>query len=121
MSDELDRSSPDRREFLKILGIAGVSATLGTPAVALAQSTESDEKDAAKPKPQPASPPAEEPEISPDAKSMLEIVKRRYGQYLSDDQLQEVLEDLNWRVTAGAALRKVPFSNGDEPDFIHSA
>ena len=121
MSEKPARTSPDRREFLKILGIAGVTATLGTPAVALAQTAKVDAKEGAKPKPEPASPPAEEPEISPDARSMLEIVKRRYGKHLSEEQLQEVLEELNWRVTAGAALRKVPFANGDEPDFIHSA
>lgn len=122
MSDQPDRTSPDRREFLKMLGAAGVASTLGAPAVALAQNAKGDARDAGAPKPETVTPAAdEEPEISADARSMLEVVKRRYGRHLTDEQLQDILEELNWRVAAGEALRKVPFKNGDEPDFIFTA
>lgn len=119
MSDSLDRTSPDRRQFLKLLGAAGVAASLGTPAIALAQSAKSDvKKETAARTPAPAE---EATEISADAKSLMEVVQRRYGRHLSKEQAQDVLEELNYRVRAGEALRKVPFANGDEPDFTFSA
>lgn len=119
MSDSLERTPPDRRQFLKLLGAAGVAAGLGTSTIALAQTEKSEAKKPPAAKP---APPAEEPPaISADAKSMMEVVKRRYGRHLNEEQAQEILEELNWRVSAGEALRKVPFANGDEPDFIFSA
>lgn len=119
MSDDPDRTSTDRREFLKLLGVAGVSAAVGSPVAALAQTSKAEGEKSQEPKTPP--PAAEAPEISPDARSMLEIVKRRYGQHLSEAQLEEILQELNFRVGAGEALRKFPLANGDEPDFIFSA
>lgn len=122
MADTRDHSPTDRREFLKLLGIAGISSTLAAPVLALAQTPKPDVKEGATPKPQPVSPPADEPEeVSPDARSMLDIVKRRYGEHLTDEQLDEILEELNFRIRAGATLRKLDLANGDEPDFIFSA
>lgn len=118
MSEELDRTSPDRREFLKLLGAAGVGAAVGSPVIALAQTAKTE---AEKTQETPAAAAEEEPKIAPEARTQLEIVKQRYGQYLSEAQLQEILEELNWRVGAGKTLREFPLANGDEPDFVFSA
>jgi hypothetical protein len=122
MAGASDPTPTDRREFLKLLGVAGIGSTLATSAVALAQTSKTETKEDAKPKPQPVAPAqGEQPETSPDARTLLEVVKRRYGSHLTDEQLAEILEELNGRMRSGEALRKLALTNGDEPDVIFSA
>ena len=52
---------------------------------------------------------------------MAEVVKMRYGDHLSDEQLEEIAKELTWRMRAGETLRKLELANGDEPDFIFKA
>ena len=117
----------DRRRFLQLVGL-GVSSALATPVLALAQTGAA----GAPPKPaagaSPASPPAATapaataapegpPPISEDARSLAEIVRRRYGKNLSPDQLEAVTRELDQRVQGGRRLRDAKLANGDEPDF----
>ena len=110
-----------------IVGLAGVSSALAAPALALAQSGAGSQKKAGKApaaeKQKPAAqPPAETPpEISEEGRKMAEVVKMRYGDHLSDEQLEEIAKELTWRMRAGETLRKLELANGDEPDFIFKA
>jgi hypothetical protein len=57
------------------------------------------------------------PEISEDARSLAEIIRRRYGKHLDNDQLEGVTRELDSRLRGGKAMRDVKLANGDEPDF----
>jgi hypothetical protein len=122
----------DRRRFLQIVGL-GVSSSLSLPVVALAQTGGASPRPS---KPDPASPaastppaaappagaaPAAPPEISEDARSLAEIVRRRYGKHLTPEQLEAVTRDLDGRVQGGKRLRESKLANGDEPDFTFHA
>src|SRR5215470_5038682 len=101
-----------RRRFLKIVGIAGLSSALPGPILA--------QTPAGKPPitPQPVAPPKQEADTGPsdDAKALAEIVKRRYGQHLTPEQLQAVTKQLDERLQAGKRLRDSKLANADEPD-----
>jgi len=120
---------PRRRRVLRVLSLAGLTS-LGAPALSLAQSRP-DTSRAAGAKAAPPAPPAppggapaageKPPEISADAKTLAEIVKRRYGQHLTPEQLESVTKELDSRIQGGTALRKAKLANGDEPDFTFHA
>ena len=96
-------SPSGRREFLKLVGLAGLSSTLGAPARVFAQAAKS------------AAVPAE------DALALAMIVRRRYGQHLNADQMKAITDELDNRIQAGQRLRAVKLANGDEPDFTFHA
>jgi len=128
-----DRTPLDRRRFLRVVGL-GLSAGLGTSSMAFAQTsgTSATGKPAAeppRPAPQPgavttppggatpAAPPEGPPPISEDARSLAEIVRRRYGKHLTPDQIEAVTRELDQRMQGGRRLRDAKLANGDEPDF----
>ena len=111
---------PDRRRFLKTLGLAGLSSTLLPRALAFAQATPPPAA-AAPAKPDSAAAPAAPAEISEDARSLTEIVRRRYGKHLTPEQLEAVARELDGRVQGGKRLRETKLANGDEPDFTFHA
>jgi hypothetical protein len=115
---------PRRRHVLRVLSLAGLTS-LGAPALAMAQAKPDSARGAAPPAapaaPGSAAAPATPPEIVEDARLLTEIVKRRYGQYLTPDQLAAVTKELEGRVQGGKALRKAKLANGDEPDFTFHA
>ena len=117
---------PRRRRVLRVLSLAGLTS-LGAPALSLAQSRPDTSRAAgaktAPPAPSGGAPAAGEkpPEISADAKTLAEIVKRRYGQHLTPEQLEAVTKELDSRIQGGTALRKAKLANGDEPDFTFHA
>jgi len=117
---------PRRRRVLRVLSLAGLTS-LGAPALSLAQSRPDTSRaagaKAAPPAPPGGAPAAGEkpPEISADAKTLAEIVKRRYGQHLTPEQLESVTKELDSRIQGGTALRKAKLANGDEPDFTFHA
>jgi len=125
----LESDSPDvtdRRRFLKLVGMAGLTSTLAGAPLALAQPTRSPGSKVAKPVPVPepvAPAPRDDkpPEISEDAKTLAGIIERRYGKHLNTKQLEAVTRELNDRVQAGQRLRAVKFGNHDEPDFTFKA
>ena len=114
---------PDRRRFLKTVGLAGLSSALVPPMMALAQSV-TPPAGTAPAKPDSAAAPAAPagpPEISEDARSLTEIVRRRYGKHLTPEQLEAVARELDGRIRAGKTLRDAKLTNGDEPDFSFHA
>ena len=114
--------SRERRQFLKLAAIAGAtSAIAGIPA-ALAQTAARPDTTKAPP-PAPATPATPEvpPEVAADAKALLSIVERRYGKYLTHEQLQAVERDLQNRVRSGKTLREAKLKNSDEPDTVFRA
>src|SRR5207247_3008202 len=95
---------PHRRRLLRALSLAGITA-LGAPALSLAQS-KPDSASAT-----PANPPAageakpaagepKPPEISEDARALAGILRRRYGQHLTPDQLESVTQEIENRLQA---------------------
>ena len=110
---------PDRRRFLKAIGLAGLSSALAPRALAFAQSvTPADAKPA---KPDSAAAPAPPPEISEDARSLIEIVRRRYGKHLTPEQLEAVAREMDGRLQGGKRMRETRLANSDEPDFTFHA
>lgn len=110
-----------RRQFLRVLGF-GLTSSLAPPSLAFAQSAgaaaaKPDTAAAAPPSPAAPAAPAGPPEISEDARSLGEIVRRRYGKHLNPDQLEAVTRELDQRVQGGRRLKDAKLSNGDEPDF----
>lgn len=113
----------DRREFLKLVGAAGLASTLA-PALALAQGS-GGSKQIPKPKaePLPVQPakPDQPPPISEDAKALASIIERRYGKYLDAKSLEAITKELDQRLQGQKALRAVKLENGDEPDVTFHA
>ena len=110
--------APARRRFIKAVGLASLSTALAPPLLALAQSATPPGGGAAAPaKPDSATAPAGPPEISEDARSLAEIVRRRYGKHLTPEQLEAVARELDGRVRGGKTLRETKLANSDEPDF----
>jgi hypothetical protein len=108
---------PDRRRFLKAAGLAGIGTALVPHMVAFAQTPTPPPSGAMPAKPDSAAAPAAPPEISEDARSLGEIIRRRYGKHLNNDQLEAVTRELDGRLRGGKAMRDVKLANGDEPDF----
>ena len=112
----------DRRRFLKMLALVGLSAAVDVPR-AVAQATRR-----ARPKPvtlparvDTAATAAAIPSPSEDARALAAIVKRRYGKHLTDAQIANVTEELENRIQAGRRLRDVKLANGEEPETIFRA
>ena len=123
MSAEFVRSVAGRRRFLKTLGLAGISSAALGPMLAMAADGKS-APEVAKPVAPPASPPPAPdapPEISEEARALARVVKERYGEHLSAEQLTEIEKELTWRMRAGSTLRKFELGNHDEPDFTFEA
>ena len=122
-----DDASYDRRRFLQLMGFGISSAALALPAKALAQarsagSAPADSAKASAPAaPAGAAAPATPPPISEDARSLAEIVRRRYGQHLTPDQIEAITRELDGRIQSGRRLRDLKLANGDEPDFVFHA
>ena len=56
-----------------------------------------------------------------DARSLLEIVQRRFGSRLDAEQLESIRDDLEGNMRAARALRALPLGNADEPDVVFRA
>ena len=121
--DSVPRSLPlARRRFLQLAGL-GLSTAFGGAALAQTSPTP---PPATPPAATPATPPAAAapegpPPISEDARSLAEIVRRRYGKHLTPEQLEAVTRELDGRVQAGRRLKDLKLANSDEPDFTFHA
>jgi hypothetical protein len=96
--------------------LAGIGSALAPHIVAFAQ-TSTPSSGATPARPDSAAAPAAPSEISADARSLAEIIRRRYGKHLDNDQLEAVTRELDSRLRGGKAMRDVKLANGDEPDF----
>lgn len=116
MSRSPQAPAHDRRRFLRTIGLAGLSSALTPTALALAQAT-TPSGAAHSAKSDSTAAPAAPSEISEEARSLADIVRRRYGKHLTPDQLEAVTRELDGRVQGGKRLRESKLANGDEPDF----
>ena len=117
--DSAPRSQPlHRRRFLQLAGLGLSTTALGGSALAQTSTPPSTPPAAATPATPPAAAaPEGPPPISEDARSLAEIVRRRYGKHLTPDQLEAVTRELDQRVQGGRRLKDAKLANGDEPDF----
>lgn len=113
MSPSPDPSVP-RRQFLKTVGIAGLSTALTPAALALAQSAPPPA--GAKPDSTKAPPPTAPAPPGEDAKALTSIIERRYGKHLTKEQLESIAKDFEGDLRATERLRAVKLQNADEPD-----
>ena len=52
---------------------------------------------------------------SGETKTLLELVKQRYGKRLTDDQIAEVEKQINRNLETAKSLHSVELTNADEP------
>jgi len=111
---------PARRRFLKTIGLAGLSSALAPSALTFAQSATP--PGATSPaKPDTAAAPAAPTEISEDARSLTDIVRRRYGKHLTPEQVEAIARELDGRLQGGKRMRETKLANSDEPDATFHA
>ncbi len=53
-----------------------------------------------------------------ESEHLFNIIKERYGERLSDDELVEVKKGVEKIVEAAEKLREIKLENGDEPFFV---
>jgi hypothetical protein len=118
MKESVSRSAVGRRRVLQLLGFA--SATPGVFWAARGQAADQTaEPEQEVQQTQEAS--TDEPEIAEEARELGKIARRRYGEYLDDEQFEGLVEDINWNVRGAESMRKVVLTNADEPDFLFRA
>lgn len=67
---------------------------------------------------------AQTPEASEapaEVRALVEIVKARWGERLSPEDLQVIEENFGWMQRSSKALRSAALQNADEPDVIFRA
>jgi len=55
------------------------------------------------------------------AEALTEIVRLRYGKYLSEEQLKEIRRSLERSLGSADRLKQFKLKNSDEPAFVFSA
>ena len=118
MKEIVSRSTIGRRRMLQLLGLAGATPGFFWAARAMA-ADQSTEPEPEVQQTQEAS--TDEPAIAEEARELGEIARRRYGEYLDDEQFEGLVEDINWNVRGAESMRKVVLTNADEPDFLFRA
>ena len=53
-----------------------------------------------------------------ESEHLFSIIKERYGERLSEDELAEVKKGVDRIVEAAEKLREIKLENGDEPFFV---
>jgi hypothetical protein len=123
MSDDRETRHSERRRFLKLLGLVGMSSALSPPVMGFAQVPRGSSG------PGPREPAARDttqaegkpPAISDEARALAQVVAMRYGAHLTPEQLEAVAREIDGRVTGGKRLREAKLANHDEPDFTFQA
>lgn len=96
---------PTRRDFALTLGAATLGACVGTAPVPPAPTS-----------PAPAASPS--PADAALADAMTQLVRRRYGAHLTDEQIALVREDIVSGLRASDRLRAILLPNATEPDVV---
>lgn len=100
---------PTRRDFALTLGAATLGACVGAPPTPPAPSS---------PAPASSPSPAEAEANAALADAMTQLVRRRYGAHLTDEQIALVREDIVSGVRASDRLRAILLPNATEPDVV---
>jgi len=102
-----------RRAFAKSVAVSLIAAPV---AVSLSQAQTST------PTPTPTLSPSPTPRPpSPVAEAYFEVAKKRFGEFVTNEQLEQMKRDLEGNVRSAQALRNLKLQNSDEPDFVFSA
>lgn len=112
MSDSNDPRALDRREFLQLLGAAGLAAVLPGAGTAAAQTSTP---------PAAVTAPAAPAAPSEDARALTGILARRFPGRFSDPQLEGIARDFDGDLSLGKRMRGLKLANGDEPDMTFKA
>lgn len=110
--------SQTRRRLIQALALAPVAPSI------LAASHWSLAQTETKPgaNPAPASPTAAaELKPSPEAETLAELVKQRYGKFVTGEQLEEIKLGLERGIRGRKRLQEFKLTNADEPDTVFSA
>ena len=110
---------PNRREFLWTLGAASALPLAG-PASVWAQPPSTPAPTPETPKPVPDAD-LEKAADAADARSLLDIVRRKFGSRLDAEQLDSIRDDLEGNMRMARTLRALPLGNADEPDVVFRA
>jgi hypothetical protein len=100
---------PTRRDFALTLGAATLGACVGTAPVPSAPSS---------PAPAGSPSPADANANAELADAMTQLVRRRYGAHLTDEQIALVREDVVSGLRASDRLRAILLPNATEPDVV---
>jgi len=121
-----DVRSSERRRFLKLFGLAGLTSMVSSAMLSWAEPrTPRGPAGTAPPPAAPAdsarAPGGKPPEISDDARALAGIIERRYGKHLRPKQLEAVAREIESRLQGGTRLREARLANSDEPDVTFRA
>ena len=94
----------DRRAFHKTIGLLA-AGSLGLPALEAGAAQPASEGDPRK----------------VAAGALMEIIRSRYGKFLSEDQLKRVRQKILGNLSIAESLRRIPLQNSDEPAFVFQA
>ena len=64
----------------------------------------------------PQTPPSADP--SPQAETLAQVVRNRFGQYLTAAEMEEVKAGIERNIRNSEAIAKIKITNSDEPDFM---
>jgi hypothetical protein len=99
-------SEMSRRDFAEAIALVGLAPLLGAPPGVLRL---------------PALGPAAAVEDAASlAKALAGAIRAQYGARLSDADLGVITRQIEAVLERAAKVRKVPLTNGDEPDFVFS-
>jgi hypothetical protein len=110
--------SQSRRRMIKALAMTPLLPTILSSVNLTSAQTQS------KPEAKPATPPppaTQELKPSPEAEALAEVVKQRYGKYLSEEQMVEVKLGLERGVRGRQRIRAFKLTNADEPVMMFHA
>jgi len=118
MSETPETPVHGRREFLKLVGAAGLATTL-QPATALFAQTPPPSTPGTTGAPPTATPAPTGP--SEEAKALAALLKKRFPDRLTEAQWADVTDDLDGNLASGRRLAAAKLADGDEPDFTFHA
>src|SRR5262245_19136316 len=114
------RATIGRRRFVQLMGWAGAAAAAhGGPALAAAAQKSKAANRPVAPPPSPS--PSPTPEVSEEARALAEVVKRRYPEQVSAQDLETITKDLDGDLKSIQRLRETKLTNADEPDVTFRA
>jgi predicted pyridoxine 5'-phosphate oxidase superfamily flavin-nucleotide-binding protein len=119
-ADEQGQAS--RRRFTKSVATAIATAPLAV-LVTKAQTPPAGKptEAVAPPNPQPSPSPQQQQKPSPVAEAYAQVLRARFGDQFTPEQLEQIRKDLEGNVRIADRLRASKLDNGDEPDFTFIA
>ena len=114
-------SGADRRRFLKLLALIGMSSAVAGPRPTPAESAPRVPSAAPPPRAPADSAAAGSQAPSEDARALAGVLRRRYPGALDDSRIAEVSGDLDDGLDVSRRLRAVKLGNHEEPDFTFRA